>query len=407
MLFKALRSSFESRSTVTNFGSWSNFLGFNTSSKNGTVVNSKSALTLSAFYNGILILCNDYAKLPKHVVIKKDGHTEYKEDHPVDYLINDKPNQYMNSFAFDSIMMQCAILKGNGYAEVIDDSVTGQVKAIQYIDQNHTTVKVVKSDDELWYFFNGRAVHSDKVIHYRSLFSDNGITGIGIVQFAAKSLGVALSSQEFAEEYYATKGIGTGVVTSTKTMDPAAKTRYANALSATLSNKNPFKVAVVDEAGSFQHIKLTPQESMFLETNKHAIPEIARWLNIPVYKLKVTENQNNSNMEHQSISHVSDSILPWAIMNRQEYNSKLFTKEERKKGYQVFFNMNSLLQADKSTQISYYMGMVYSGVMTRNEVRQLENMNKLDGLDEPLTPVNMQTMEQLMQQLKIKENESK
>ena len=111
-------------------------------------------------------------------------------------------------------------------------------------------------------------------------------------------------------------------------------------------------------------------------------------------------------MEHQSISHVSDSILPWAIMNRQEYNSKLFSKLERKQGYQVLFNMNSLLQADKKTQIAWYMGMLLSGAMTRNEVRQLENLNQLDGLDEPLTPVNMQTMEQLMQQIKIKENES-
>ena len=33
---------------------------------------------------------------------------------------------------------------------------------------------------------------------------------------------------------------------------------------------------------------------------------------------------------------------------------------------------------------------VTNGVMTRNEVRRQENLNQLDGLDEPLTPLNME-----------------
>jgi HK97 family phage portal protein len=407
MLYQALHEDSIKRSvTSTPSGAgFANWFGSGSVTKNGTIVNNTTALTLSAFYNGVTILCNDFAKLPKHVVQKTNADTIRLPDHPVDYLINQRPNQYMNAFGYDSILMKCAILKGNGYAEKVVNPFSGKVESLQYIDENYTPVTVKKYGDKLWYLFNGRVLPAENILHYRSLFSDNGITGVGVVAQAARSLGVALSSQEFAEEYYASKGIGTGIVTTTKEMDPDAKTRYGNALSSVLSSKSPFKVAVVDEAGSFQHIKLTPQESMFLETNKHAIGEVARWLNIPVYKLKDTENQNNSNMEHQSISHVSDSILPWALIHQQENNAKLFTETERKKGIKVRFNTESLLQSDKKTQMAWFIGHMYAGSMTRNEVRNKMGLNSLKGLDEPLTPVNMQTLEQIQKALKLKEDE--
>lgn len=408
MLFEALQSNYQQRagSTIQNGGFLSGFFGggFGAATKSKTPVNNNSALTLSAFYNGITILCNDYAKLPKHVVQHINGDINRLSAHSADYLINERPNQYMNAFGFDTILLKCAILKGNGYAEIVRSRFTGKIESLQYINENDTPVIVKKFENQLFYHFDNRILASADILHYRSLYSDNGITGIGVVSYAAKSLGVALSSQEFAEEYYASKGIGTGVVTTTKNMDPDAKKRYGDALSNTLSNANPFKVAVVDEGGSFQHIKLSPQESMFLETNKQAIGEVARWLNIPTYKLKDTENQNNSNMENQSISHVSDSILPWAIINQQEYNAKLFTQSERKQGFRTRFNTESLLQSDKKTQMAWFIGMIYSGAMTRNEVRVYMGLNKLPGLDEPLTPVNMQTMEQIQKSLKLEDN---
>ena len=405
MLFEALQSNSIQRSATTVSNSFlSGFFGGGATTKNGAVVNNTSALTLSAFYNGITILCNDYAKLPKHVVQKTADNTVRLSNHPADYIINQKPNQYMNAFGFDAILMKCAILKGNGYAEKVVNKFTGKIESLQFINEDQSPVIVKKFEGKLFYHFDKRVLPAENIVHYRSLYSDNGITGVGVVTYAAKSLGVALSSQEFAEEYYASKGIGTGVVTTTKDMDPDAKKRYGDALSNTLSNSNPFKVAVVDESGSFQHIKLTPQESLFLETNKHAIEEVARWLNIPTHKLKSTENTNYSNMESQNISHVSDSILPWAIINEQEYNSKLFTVSERKAGIKVKFNIKSLLQSDSKSQMAWYLGMIYSGAMTRNEVRVLEGLNEIDGLSDPLTAVNLQTLEQLKTSLKLEEN---
>jgi hypothetical protein len=55
----------------------------------------------------------------------------------------------------------------------------------------------------------------------------------------------------------------------------------------------------------------------------------------------------------------------------------------------VRFNLDALLRADSQARGEFYRVLVELGILTRNEVRELENRNPLDGLDEPLTPLNM------------------
>ena len=392
MLAEALQGQITKRSGVPISSGLKNFFS-GVVSKNGTAVTNQSALTVSAFYAALNIIANDIAKLPKNVYQKVNSASEKKSDHQLQYLMAKQPNAYMSAFMFHSVMVIDAVTKGNGFAEIVR-SANGGLESIQYIDQEKTPVVIKKYQGNLYYCFDGRALESDNIFHIPG-FSVNGISGIGVVKYAAMSIGTALSSQEFAEEYYRSKGLGTGIVTASKNIDNEAKTKYSNALSRALSNSNAFKVAVIDEAGSFQHIKLTPQESLFLETNKNAVSEIARWLNVPLYKLKVTENQNNSNMEHQSMSHVVDSILPWKLKFEEQYNNKCFTQSEIKAGYFVKLNTNVLLLADKKTQSEYYSKMITAGVMTPNEARAKEDLNALPGLDQSLIPVNLQTLEHL------------
>lgn len=410
MLYQSLKSEFtQQRSQPVSTGSgFFNWFGGGTT-KSGTPINNTTALTLSAFYNGVNILCNDYAKLPK-ALYKKDGKNREKiHGSNLTYVISKRPNQYMTAFSFDKVMLLSAILKGNAYAIIVRNEITQEVTALQYVDQNKSQVEVRKFNNKLFYHIDGVVYNAEDIIHVPG-FTLNGITGIGVVTFAALSLGVNLNSQEYASDYYETKGEGVGIVTTAKPMDADAKKRYSDALSGRLSNKDKFKVAVLDEMGSFQHIRLTPQETQFLLTHKEGIVEVARWLNIPPHKLKSLDNATFSNIEHQEIAHVSDSILPWAISFKAEYDVKLLTKKQQQEGLYIHFNHNSLLQADKATQADYFSKLIFSGAMTRNEVRALLELNAIDGLEEPLTPVNAQTLEQIeakLQELKSLNDDKK
>lgn len=396
MLDRALKNTFKrSADTFTGNSAFLSLLGGGTVTQKGTVVNDNAALNLSAFYNGITILCNDFAKLPKYVIQSDDKKRTKLTSHPVHYLISQKPNNFMTAFSFHSVLKMYAVLKGNGYAEIVRNNYTGRVESLELIDQTKTPVVVKKYEGKLWYHFDGKIVPAENMIHIPG-FSFNGITGIGVIQHAANSLGVSLSAQEYASDYYNNKGIGIGVIESKLSMDNDAKARYSQSMSNVLSDpKNQHKVVVVDEGHKYTNIALTAQESQFLLTHKNGIEEVARWLNIPPHKLKSTENTNYSNMESQNIDYVGASTVPFNVKYTQELNTKLFTRSEVEKGIQVKVNIESLLQADKKTQAMWFSTMVYGKCMTPAEVREKLDLPFLEGTEELLQPVNMQTMQQM------------
>lgn len=393
-----LRSS--SDSSVDGLNMFQRFLN---SSGVSATFGKKSALTLSSFYNGIEIICNDFAKLPKAVYQKTaDGKGRQEINHPLKYIINLRPNQYMTAFQFDKNMVRDAILKGNGYAIIQTNNMTGQPVAMQYVDQDCSMVKVFKSNGRLFYEIDGEMYSSDQIVHVPG-FSFNGITGVGVVTHAARSLGTSISAEEYANDYYDGKGVGMGVLTTSKKMDPTAKTRYSKALSNMFATKAKWIVPVIDEAAKFEHLKITPQEAQFLLSSEHGINEVARWLNINPSKLKHNKDINNSISESLERQHVNDSILPWAIKFEQEYNTKCLTQNEIENDIYIKFNVRSLLTADMQAQADYWSKLIYAGVYTRNEIRAYIEKNPLDGLDEPLTPVNTELMKQI--EIKVKESE--
>jgi len=404
-LQEVLNPIFSQRSaTPTTVGSGGFFSLFGATTKNGVAVTEKSALTLSAFYNAIEIITNDYAKLPKGVFKKTDAGRE-KISHNIQYLISKRPNQYMNAYMFNKLMLLNAILKGNGYAYIERNAYTSKPTAIQLIDQDQTPVEVLKHNSKLYYRYGGNTIASEDIIHVPG-FSFNGITGISIIHHAAKSLGVSLSTQEYSEDYYNTKGVGTAVVTTPKEMDPEAKKRYGEALGGTLDRNGNWKVAIVDEGGQFQHLKITPQEAQFIESGKFGVEEVARWLNMPLYKLKDTSNVNNSITENLKIEYVNDSILPWAIKTDLEYEIKLFSEAEKKQGLYIKSNEAALLRADKKTQAEYFSKLANAMIMKPAEAREKLDLPYLAEADVLLQPVNTQTKQQFDAKLEVSKSKN-
>ena len=210
------------------------FSFFGASTKNGLPVTVNTSLTISAFYNGIEIITNDYAKLPKSVFQKTDDSRIRKPNHAVNNLISKRPNNLMTAFMFDKMMLQYAVLKGNAYAQIIRNN-AGVPVELQLIDQDAHPVEVVEYNNKLFYKFNGVIVAAADMIHIPG-FSFNGITGISVITHAANSLGIDLSSTEYASDYYNTKGVGVGVLTTAKEMDADAKIRYSAALGSAVVN---------------------------------------------------------------------------------------------------------------------------------------------------------------------------
>jgi len=292
----------------------------------------------------------------------------------------------MTAFDFWRINIVSSILKGNGYSKIHRNKTSGVEEAYEFL--NHDDVRVFKQGLKLFYRYKGEVIPSEDMLHFKG-FTLDGLVGVGVVTFAAKQLGVMLDSNAYASEVYSDRGVGYGVIESDKPVHPDNKKLIEQGFSDKMASKNKFKVPLLDEGMKYKSIQITPAEAQFLETNKNGILEVCRWLNLNPHKLKDLSAGTYSNVYQQSIEHVGDSIVPWAMMAEQEVIRKSFEKNSNR---YFKMNINALLKGDLESKRNYYTAMVYAGLMTRNEVRALEEMNPIDGLDEILQPVNMQAL---------------
>lgn len=370
-------------------------------SSGNTLATSKSALTLSAFYNAIDILSDDIAKLPKHIFVKDGDKRNKDSEHYLNKLMSLRPNGKMTAFTFWKTKETLRLIKGNCFVQKEKNPNTGVT--IAWHIRDNEDVKVFEDNNQLWYKYKGTLYPSSDWLHFKG-FSDDGKMGIGVVAYAAKSLGVALENQEYGQTIYKNRGMSYGVVETDKSVDPKNAKIIENKLSTKLGSKQVHNVALLDEGFKYKSIAITPAEAQFLETNKNGILEVCRWLNIAPHMLKDLGQANYSNIYQQSINHVVQSVLPRAISDEQEIKYKCFAESQYTTHY-IKYNIASLLRGDLDAKSKFYTSMVYAGIYTRNEVRALEEKNPITGLDEVLQPVNMQALSMANELLKQQNNE--
>lgn len=366
----------------------------------GTKATAKSALTLSAFFNGVDTISSDIAKLPKGIYRKTGDFRNRLSEHPADYLISKAPNELMTAFDFWKTISLLCLLKGEAFVEIVRNSVTAEEEFFDLLDREKVRVK--KSGRKLFYEFEGRTIPSEDILHFKG-FSLDGVRGVGVIAFAAHNLGVQLDSQSYASDLYGDRGLGYGVIESEQLVTDPNKKLISEGFTKKMSEKNKFKVPVLDAGLKFKQISISPAEAQFIESNRFATEDVARWLNMPPHKLKNLQNSNRSNIYQQSIEYVVDCLMSWVVKFELELNCKLFGKGHAHEDY-VKFNEKALLRGDLQAQSAFYKDMIYTGTFTRNEVRALEDKNPIDGLDDPLTPVNY---ELLAHQLEMNKKEQK
>lgn len=370
------------------FGSWlgpSRHIG-----KNATA---STALTIAAFYNGVDQISNDIAKTPWKVYEKTQDGRSHNSIHPVDRVLNLGAADTITPFHTRKCLILSAIIKGDGFARIRRNN-AGEVFSLSFIEYQDVH-QIKKFKGKLYYQLKGMngLLPQEDMLHIPG-FSFNGIRGISVIEFAAQNMGITLNAQNFASNTYDNKALTQGVLTTEQEIKKELKPEVANRFAKALSEKALNRAAVLDKGMKYERISLTPAELQFIETYNFGISDIARWLNIAPHKLKDLSKANYSSLDLMSVEHQQDCILPWMIKLEQEANRKMFLTSDRGR-YYTKFTTNATLRTDVKAKADFYGKMVLAGIMTRNEVRKLEELNELDGLSDPLTPVNVFTPAQI------------
>jgi len=328
---------FKARDKPKNLGGGTSFLWGGSSS--GKVVNEKTAMQMTAVYSCVRILSEAIAGLPLFVYkYGDDGSKDKYLDHPLWRVLHDEPNPEMTSFVFRETMMNHLLLTGNAYAQIIRNA-RGDVVALYPLMPDRMTVD--------------RDSHGRLFYRYRKSSDDPPeVSG-------NKPNDVILAPSDVLHIL----GLGfDGLV------------GYSPIAMAKSNNSN--KIAVLEEGLKYTPIAISPEQAQFLETRKFQINEIARIFRVPPHMLADLEKSSFSNIEQQSLEFVKYTLDPWVIRWEQAMNKSLLLESEKKDVF-TKFNVDGLLRGDYASRMTGYATARQNGWMSANDIRQLENLDRI------------------------------
>lgn len=366
--------------------SYSFYMGGSSAGKN---VNERSAMQMTAVYSCVRILAEAVAGLPLHLYrYKEDGGKERAIDNNLYHLLHDEPNKEMSSFIFRETLMTHLLLWGNAYAQIIRNG-KGEVVALYPLMPNKMQVDR-DENGELYYIYTrssdeaktmeGVTVYLTPrdVLHIPGLGFD-GLVGYSPIAMAKNAIGLAIATEEYGAKFFANGAAPSGVLEHPGTIKDPSRLRE-NWNSTFGGSANSGKVAVLEEGMKYTPISISPEQAQFLETRKFQIDEIARIFRVPPHMVGDLEKSSFSNIEQQSLEFVKYTLDPWVIRWEQSL-SRALLNEEKKRKYFFKFNLEGLLRGDYESRMSGYAVARQNGWMSANDIRELENMDKIPAED--------------------------
>ncbi len=380
---------FRSRDAPRNSTSGSAYRFFMGSSTSGKRVNERSAMQMTAVYSCVRILSEAVAGLPLHLYQYTDKSSREKAvENPLYFLLHDEPNTEMTSFVFRETLMTHLLLWGNAYSQIIRNG-KGEVVGLYPLMPDRMTVNrdekgqlyyeyMVSSDDAKTLKGGTVRLSPYDVLHIPGLGFD-GLVGYSPIAMAKNAIGLAIAAEEYGSKFYANGATPSGILEYPGTVKEPDKVRESwNAGFGGSSNAH--KIAVLEEGMKYTPISISPNEAQFLETRKFQINEIARIFRVPPHMVGDLEKSSFSNIEQQSLEFVKYTLEPWLVRWEQAMQRSLIPQDDKSK-YFIKFNVDGLLRGDYQSRMQGYATARQNGWMSANDIRELENLDRIPGED--------------------------
>ena len=375
---------FKSRDKPTNSYDSPSYTYFFGRANSGKRVTDRTALQHIAVYACVRVLSEAIAQLPLHVYKYNEKGKERVPQHPLYFLLHDQPNPEMTSFVFRETLMSHLLIYGNAYAQIIRNG-RGDVLGLYPLmpdkmkvdrDEKNRLIYIYSRYDEANPNLKEQGdivLYADEVLHIPGLGFD-GLVGYSPIALAKNAIGISIACEEYGASFFGNGASPSGVLEHPGVIKNPERVR--DAWQRAYGGRNAHKVAVLEEGMKFTPIAIPNNEAQFLETRKFQIDEIARIFRVPPHMVGDLDKSSFSNIEQQSLEFVKYTLDPWVSRWEQAMVRALLSAEEKKK-YFFKFNVDGLLRGDYQSRMTGYATARQNGWMSANDIRELENMDRI------------------------------
>lgn len=367
---------------------WYGLKGYSTAS--GVEVNERTALKYSPFFCGVRKISETVASLPLIVYEEVLQGKRKAINHYLYPILHTRANPEMTSMQFRESSMLHVLCWGNSYS-YIQQNLMGQTIGLWPLDPSRMKVKRQEPNGLLVYEYtmtdSGQIVNFPpwEILHIAGP-GFNGLMGYSLVSLAREGISTGLAYEEYSGRFFSNNATPAGFLEVPGIVDAEERKKIKRDWYEQYGGVSKSQlIGIIGQGMKFNPLSVNARDSQFLESKRFQVEETCRWLNVPPHWIYDLERSTNNNIEQQSLEVVIYTIRPWCVRIEQAIKLKLIIESN----ISVEHRLEGLLRGDQAARTAYYIAGRQWGWLSRNDIRELENMEVIKNGDDYLTPMNM------------------
>ena len=355
----------------------------------GISVTEESSVQMSSVFRGYSLLAGLLASTPLLAY-------RFKDKSLVDCAALSRPNSLgQTPYEIRETQALHAIAWGNSYSQKVRNAL-GKIVELRPVHPSRVRLELERDVQtrqltKIFYIQDSKGTESRfddyDILHIPGLSFD-GVRGISPVSAMRQAIGTGVAADKLAAKLFGNGALLSGVLQTdrkiTQEQADATKNRWREK---NAGIDNAHDIVVLDNGTKFQPISMPPEDAQFLQTRQWQVQEIARFLGLPPHLLSDVSGSTSwgSGIAEQNRGLVTFTMQFWYTRFEQRYTWEVVEPSTQF----AAFDLSNLLRGNLIERYKAYALGIQWGFLTRNEPRFAENLEPIEGLDEPLLPVSM------------------
>jgi len=356
----------------------------------GVSVTEKTALQVSTVLACVKAIADGCATPDLHVYRELTDGTRQKATNIPEYrLLSRRPNEFQTSFEWRRQMTMHAALTGAGLSVKVR-GLNGRVKELipvmpgQWSIQRNSRYNIVYRCTDQFGIIG--EFGPDDVFLLNNLQWDF-VGNLNAVTLARSAIGLAMATERSQSAMHANGLRPSGTYSVDGNLTAEQHGRLTAMLKAKSGPDNAGIPMILDRAAKWFNTSITGVDAQHVETRRLQVEEICRVYGVfPIMIGHSDKASTFASSEAFFSAHVKHTLAPWHKAWTQRIDEMLLDGAGPLFGE---FDVRYMTAGSMADRAQWARTMVEMGIYTRNEIRDNEGLDPLEGLDDPLTPLNM------------------